>query len=150
MQYKPKLLIVIALWSMSLIACQRETAFEPGRCYSVQQLLNSQEAKVACDEIASFEGRTLCLIGALEVSNDPRPIPGNFFLQNPVNPYQAVEVQLEEELGIKIIPQVQANRGRAARIIGTMGGFGHTGSPDCKRTFILTLANLDDFKLKDI
>ncbi len=142
-----KLLIIIVMYTGTLLTCKQRTTFEPGQCYSVQQLLNSPEAKVACDEKASFEGSTLCLTGLLEVSNDPRQVPANFFLQSPGNPHRAVEVLVTGEVAVKVAGQVRANRGARSRLIGTVEGFGHPGNPDCKRTFILTLANVADFKL---
>ena len=102
-------LISWMLCGVFLGSCQENTAFTAGKCHSVQQLLDSKEAKVACDEKASFEGKTLCLSGLLEVSNDPRPLPRNFFLLSTINPNRAVEIQFEAEVAAKIIPKVLQN-----------------------------------------
>ena len=141
-------LISWMLCGVFLGSCQENTAFTAGKCHSVQQLLDSKEAKVACDEKASFEGKTLCLSGLLEVSNDPRPLPRNFFLLSTINPNRAVEIQFEAEVAAKIIPKVRSNRGKTAKILGTVTGFGHAGNPNCKRTFILKLANEADFSIE--
>ena len=149
MRFNPNALFAALLGLAIFSSCKEIIDFQADTCYPVQQLLDSKNADVACNEKADFEGSILCLSGNLEVSNDPHALPGNFFLLDPVDSNRSVEVQLDSNVAVAVIPLVRANRGQAAKVKGVLSGNGQPGNPDCRRAFVLTLVTSSDFELEN-
>lgn len=149
MRFTPNALFAVLVLPAIISSCKESIDIQSDTCYSVQQLLDSKNADVGCDEMADFEGNALCLTGVLEVSNDPHAPVLNFFLLDSTDHNRAVEIRLDSALAAEVIPLVQANRGKTAQAKGLMSGHSQPGNPDCRRTFSLALANAADLEVED-
>ena len=135
--------------SISLPGCKER--IDPGAnyCYSIQQLLDSKNANVACHSKADFEGASLCLSGLVEFDGEQGELPRSFFLLATNNPGRSIEIQMDPDVAIEVMPWIRANRGKAASVKGIVSGFGQHGDPDCRREFVQKLAKVSDFNLEN-
>ena len=117
---------------------------DSGICFSVNDLLDSRNADVACGKAADFEGKSLCLEGTLEEEADSG-LSRKFFLRDAS---QFIEVQVDSSIAAEVLALVKANEGKSATVKGIMTGFDKPQNLKCRRGFVQHLSDMEDLEIQ--